>query len=283
MRLNHFILHQFIIVLLCSNSIFCQNISTNYRVRPHGTLIVGAICKDGILFASDSRASFTVGQGSSVKAYAFYENDQKIFTLGKFKIGIAGLSMLNKKFMYDITYDFNKRYKENENIEKTFVDFIEYLKTNMQLNDSIIFAENTFIIAGYENSKPIILGVNSSKRIRIDSIGRMGHSDEDFKGYLQEAAKVDLICSNLTPILASAFVKFSNDKKNNTVGGPIQIIQIKPDNTCIELKSFNPIRYKSYKKMAKAILRNKLKVKYIYPESKDLLWNTLKEGIRLGY
>ena len=250
---------------------------------PHGTLVVTVICEDGILIAADSRACFTVTKGDIEIPYAYIENNQKIFNLKNFKIGISGISMFKKKFMYQIFNKFNRTHKATTTIASAYNDFHEFLTKKIEIPDSVIFKENQFIIAGYEDSISITMGINSSDTVIVKRLGGLIHSDKDFVGYLSKPTNLKLTCKNIAPLLESAIYNFAKDKNDFKIGGPINIIQIKPDNTSLELYPINAVKFKSYKEQAKAIMKNKLDVIYLYPDSKDVLKKTLIEGIKLGY
>ena len=264
------------------NSLFAQK-NLNNNGKPHGTLIVSLICKDGILIASDSRASFTIDKVEEEIVYAYIENQQKIFSLKNFKMGMSGVSMIGKKFLFEITEDFNKKLKKDSIIEYSFRQFLNYLNTELDVQYSTIFKENQFILAGYENSQPLTLGLSSKRRVETNKLGGMIHSDSKFKGYLSEYTHIDLTCKNFAPLLESAMYKFAKDRNDNKIGGPIHIIQISPNNSFIEIKSLDNVTFKNYKEFAEAIINNKLKVKYLFSYSEELLKKTLKEGIKLGY
>jgi len=263
---------------------FCQKSIDILRYNPHGTLIVGVICEDGIIIASDSRGVFTINNDNSQKVYAYYNNNQKIFPLGRFQVGISGLSMLNKKTWKDITTGFTRKSSKPESAEQTFNNFTKYLKTKTRATDSIILIENQYIIAGYENSEPILLGISSTMKIKEKKLGGMVYSDKDFRGYLESRAiNMKITCANIASIIEPAFKAFADYKNDHTIGSPIYITQINSDNTTKIINSFEPYEYSTYKKLAKAILKGKIEVHYIYSNSKKLLEKTLLEGIKLGY
>lgn len=278
---------KYYIIFFCStlsaSLLFFQKNEHKIDGKPRGTLIVSLICKDGILIASDSRASFTIGKGENEKVYAYVENEQKIFTLTNFKLGMSGVSMLGKKYLSEITKDFNKKYGRDNTIEYSFGQFIKYLNTELNVNDSTIFEENQFIVAGYENSNPVTLGFSSKGKVTEERLGGLIHSDAKFEGYLSKPTNLELTCKNIAPLLEAAIYKFAEDRKDYKIGGPINIIQILPDNTFVEIKPLKTITFKNYKEFAEAIINDKLKVEYLYSDSEEFLKKTLKEGIKLGY
>jgi len=261
---------------------YCQELEDSDLLF-HGTVIAVAICEDGILFASDSRSSFTLNEKYSNQVYAYIENDRKIFEIGEYLIANSGLSMFNKKFMEDIIHKFNKVHREKSNIETTFNNFFDFLKDEQNIPDSTLFIESDFIIAGYENSKPKIISQGKTGRMYQENIGHMIHSDTELPKFLNLSRDIKLTCKNLSPYMEKGIYNLAEYRADNKVGGPLEIIQITPLNDHITLKSFQKNHFKNYKDMAKAILTNKIEVKYIFPISEELLKKTLKEGIELGY
>ena len=271
----------FILVPLLNSTSNCEDYD-NQGYLYHGTVIVASVCEDGILFASDSRSSFTLNEKYSNQVYAYFDNDKKIFEIGKFLIAFSGISMLNKKFMKDIVAEFNAKYPRNYDIETTLNKFIDYLKDEQRVPDSTL-SENQIIIAGYEDSKPKIVAQNKGSKMYQEKIGYMIHSDTELPRFLNLSRDVKLTCKNLSPFMEKGIYSLAQYRNDNKVGGPLEIIQITPTNDHINLKSFKENVFKNYREMAEAILNDKIEVKYIFPISEELLKKTLKEGIELGY
>lgn len=248
----------------------------------HGTVIVAAVCEDGILFASDSRSSFTLNEKYANQVYAYIENDKKIYEIGNYLIAFSGISMLNKKFMRDLVAEFNAKYPQSENIETTLNEFINYLKKERNVPDSTL-SENQIIIAGYENSHPKVIAQNNGSKMYQENVGHMIHSDTELPRFLNLSRNVKLTCKNLAPFMERGIYTLAEYRNDNKVGGPLEMIQITPTNDHIMLKTFKDNHFKNYKKMAKAIINDKIEVKYVFPISEELLKKTLKEGIKLGF
>jgi hypothetical protein len=270
---------------MANKKIYGQNNKNHY---PHGTILVAVICKDGILFATDSRSSFTItnidANGKSKEdVFAYMNNDKKLYQAKDYFIAVSGLSMFNKKYVRDLVSNFNKTIIEKLKVEEIFDGFLNFLITENNLTKTEIFNENTFIIAGYENSKPKIISQQKENRSIGEDIGRMFYSDILFKQFVQFEQSKELTCANLYPVIEKAINDYAEYRNDYKVGGPVEIIQIKPDNTHLSLRSFKPNNYKTYEETAKAIFNNQIEVHYLYPESQEKLKSTLLEGIRLGY
>lgn len=269
-------------LLVITNKAFSQEQENYLEKMPHGTFIITVICNDGILIASDSRASFTIGKGDSEKVYAYFENHQKIFTIGNFKIAASGAAILNKRSMDDIVKKFNKSHQPDSSLENTFKTFHFFLNTKMDVPDSTIFAERHFFMAGYEKQEPVILMIGEKEYRKETRVSYSFYLGSDFSRYRKVPIGIEFCCNTIAPVLESAILKYAKDKNDYKIGGPIHIIQIKPDNTFNEIKSFKPVKFRTIKKQVKAILNKKLKIEYIYPESEAMLKSALTEGLKQG-
>lgn len=270
---------------MANKNIYGQN---NKNYYPHGTILVAVICKDGILFATDSRSSFTItnidaNRKSKEDVFAYMNNDKKLYQVKDYFIAVSGLSMFNKKYVRDLVSDFNETIIERLKVEDIFDGFLNFLIKENNLTKTEIFNENTFIIAGYENSKPKIISQHKENRSIGEDIGSMFYSDILFKQFVKFEQNKELTCANLCPVIEKAINDYAEYRNDYQVGGPVEIIQIKPDNTHLSLRNFKPNNYKTYEETAKAIFNNEIEVHYLYPESQEKLKSTLLEGIKLGY
>ena len=67
-----------------------RNNSASIRIK--GSFVIAAICKDGIIVASDSRGTLKDKRGRRI---AYYDNNQKIFPMGNSLIADTGYTSLN--------------------------------------------------------------------------------------------------------------------------------------------------------------------------------------------
>jgi hypothetical protein len=236
--------------------------------QPHGTVVVGIICSDGIILAADSRSSykkFAVGIKDAF-VYAYIDSFRKIFTLGKFKLAVVGKSDLKDKSWESVTMQYNKLNKSNDTVEAELNNFLSYLKTKIKIPDSLLL-ENQFLLAGYEKGRPVIISKTPTGKQKIEKIGhRLISNDCTLIGLRTATA------TNCTAFSKAIEFGFNQCSKNDiSVGGPINIIQIKSDNSVNTIKTFKFKEYKTESASKKLILAKKIKVEYLYPQSESYL------------
>src|SRR5437870_1301326 len=67
------------------------------QIKFKGTYSIGAICKDGVVLAADSRGAF-LRDGTSV---AYFDDIQKVFIVKNCLLSIVGLIALGDRFVSD--------------------------------------------------------------------------------------------------------------------------------------------------------------------------------------
>lgn len=272
----------FFLIFSSVNDLISQSQEQRYYAK--GTLIFAIICEEGILLASDSRASFTFNETDEV--YAYFDRNKKIFPLGDYQIGIGGITMLNKKYMHQITAKFNRKNKEKTSVMETYERFNKFLKEEYYYEDSMSRNQNQFLICGYQDSIPVILGVEKNGNVtKNHSVGHMFYNQTGFPEHINSLVSKDteITCSNIAELIPEAFISLATSLNDYKIGGPIHIVKINKDNSIEELSKFKPYKFPSYKKMATKILKGKVDVIYIHDYSEKLLRETLLEGVEKGY
>ena len=255
---------------LSNNCVHAQNSN-----MPHGTLLGAVILNDGIVFCADSRACWTIKIDSSEApvAYAYLDSVQKIFSIGYFRIAIAGNAAINNILWDEVIRKYNKKTKPDSSLLTTFTRFLEYLQ-NENIPDSLI-SENIFVLVGYENGVPFILSREKGKsKPIIIKHGRI-FSESIAEDFYKRIIPKPTISDGITKSIIDVFVHVSNNIQS--IGGPTYIILINPDNSMTEL---NEVKFrKKYKKESdflRAVLKHQENITYVYPWSEELLMKTLK-------
>lgn len=229
---------------------------------PHGTLIVAIVCTDGILIASDTRASW---KDDNKVLFAYVDSFQKIFRIGKFQLAISGVSTFNGIYLNEITDSFNKSISVESTLLSTFDKFKNFLKEKYHVTD-VELDKNKFILAGYENNLPVITGFETlGKPVRSPVLT----SEAIVNPYWRIPNPNPYTCVETMNILEPIYQKCSTLDKS--IGGPTYFLKVQPGNRVSELKKVSFKHFRKETDFIKAILNGETEVTYLFKESKKAL------------
>lgn len=242
----------------------------------HGTIIVAMICDDGILIAADSRTAFNIYNNDTV--FAYVDSSKKIIKLDTFQLGQSGVEWIRGKSMQTIANEFTKSHKRKTSLNETFDDLITFMKDSIKVPDLDI-CNTTFIMAGYEKGKPKIMKYDICVKKEMHDLLNVMPSLFDFPPYLAKIIPkgVGTKCSDRIPLLSKAMNDYIEARKQcYTVGGPIYMIRINPNNSINFIKNFNGLNFSTMAEFSDAILNESIHVNYLFPWSKKKLFDALK-------
>lgn len=202
-----------------------------------GTLIIAGVGSDGILIAIDSRITDLTNE---VKQQAKFYRDscQKMFIVRGVPIAIAGAFNFGSQPAWEYIKDYNDVDPTRKGTcKEVFVTFIQDLIIAFPKSRYSDLTRNYFITAGYINDSAEILSCKDG--ILEGGYASIVLSKRDAKSslykYLPDTAYLKrLPCTKLQHIFTKAIADFG--RLNLTVGGPVSIIKINPDNSysCIQ-------------------------------------------------
>lgn len=234
---------------LLANNLFSQS----------GTLLVGIIFDDGIYIASDSRGSLFGTDDYTKEPIAYIDSLPKIFLLNKLPVAVAGNSQIGKKYCYQVISDFNRTLSVEDNIQISFSKFKKYLNTKYPIDSFPDRKREGFMSGGYFNGNPHLIGFDSSGDIILEK----GMLSSDGKA-LKNANKLHKPNNqkDVITLLEGIIYDFAKDmNKTNTIGGPISIVKITPNNKVYFLKNdFRNREYASVTDFTNAVISNKIKL-----------------------
>lgn len=115
-----------------------------------GTYSIAAICKDGVLLASDSRGAFLRADTS----IAYFDSIQKVFIVRNCLLSIVGLIALGDRFVSDYVKEFEKTIKRDISPDSCIILFISYLSQFPQIKSDV--SGLNILSAGYKNGNQTI-------------------------------------------------------------------------------------------------------------------------------
>lgn len=225
-----------------------------------GSFSIVAICKDGILIGADTRMSFSVGDHSPSQSevLAYRDTIQKIFIIQNFALSVTGISHVGDSSLDIYFSDFEKTIPKNSTVlvaKDSLFNFL-YNKYSGRLN---IFLQQKIFIAGYENGEPT-LGVLQYGEYHYGS-GSGFITTNDSSGFEKKYSK-EYTCEQMKPIIVDCIKSYAKSR-NYTVGGPIMVLKISPQNKFSWMTKLPKFRkWGSVKKLALDYSKGKVNMNY---------------------
>lgn len=218
------------ILLFCN----CGYDSTNNRI---GTLIIVSVATDGILIASDSRATELEVNAKDHKQWlvsGYVDSCQKIVIVRGVPIGCAGVDYFAGKELDQIVKNYNGTIKKDANSHLTFGQFVNYLTSQYPAEKYPMLSANSYLSAYYFDDVVFISRVqhNSPNIYAQRGKGAITVASTDLAQPLIDKyiPVKNRTVAELKPLLEKVINEFS--KIHLTIGGPITILKINKDNSC---------------------------------------------------
>lgn len=125
-------------------------------LRVKGSFLIAAICKDGIIVASDSRGTLKDRQG---RPTAYYDINQKIFPMGNKLIAATGYSSLNDpniSFLSALMSLFAGNSLSRVEVDELPDSYFKYASLVLPLAGAKSAKVQTLVFAGFERSRPMV-------------------------------------------------------------------------------------------------------------------------------
>lgn len=251
--------------IVFSCSVFCQT----------GTIIIGYISQNEILLAADSRGVYYETDDHTQLPIAYYDSICKIFKIKQFAIAVAGASAIGKTFFHEIISDYNKTPYTDTSLYLTLKDFLFYLNTRFPKESFPEMVSNTFIIGGYVNEKPQLIGIlTSQNKIIRQSSGIIVNDSSAIKYAFQNSNKE----GTLNQLIENTIYDCAKgENKTNEIGGPISIIRIARGNKISWIQNnFSNKNYKSMEDFYNAVKFDIIKMNYLVPNAKERLLKIMR-------
>src|SRR5438093_1668735 len=142
-------------------------------VRIKGSFVIAAICRDGIIVASDSRGTFKDPAG---RRLAYYDVNQKIFHFGNNLIADTGYASLNDphtSFLSALMASFAQSTLSHTDIAQLPASYFTYVDATLPERGAESAKIQTLIFAGFRDKSPVlcIYKGESTREVKCQSSG----------------------------------------------------------------------------------------------------------------
>jgi len=248
-------------ILLCSVTCKSQLLST-------GSYSIAAICKDGIVIGADTRgASYYQAKGIIFKEpLAYYDTIQKVFIVKNYVLSTTGAIIIGDKFVSYYIKQFSLSLPDDVNMQSFIKLFYNFMGKNCP-SFGKEFLDLQIIWCGYENRKPEICAIrNGHYQCIVDS----GSIQTDSANHFGDSYSRKLTCNEATKLIENSIYRHAQKHKlTYSIGGPIMILKITPDNKIewLKNKKLTP-NLDTKEQLYQACKNNKLNIHFTSPENK---------------
>lgn len=196
-------------------------------VRIKGSFVIAAICKDGIIVASDSRGTLKNSQGHRI---AYYDVNQKIFPIGNSVIADTGYASLNDpkvSFLSALMSDFASSPRSRTRLEQLPSSYFTYVNAALPADGADSAKVQTLMFAGYDRGKPLlcIYKGESNRKMACRSSGYFASPNIEIVGLKGVAS---LSFDRAARVMRRAINNYAASISPGPVGGPVVVRVITP-------------------------------------------------------
>jgi len=196
-------------------------------IRVKGSFVIAAICRDGIVVASDSRGTLKDKRGRRI---AYYDINQKIFPVGSKLIADTGYASLNDpkiSFLSALMSRFANSPLSHVKVDQLPDSYFKYASLTLPALGAASARIQTLVFAGYEKSKPMlcIYDGEASRATKCRGSGYVSSPNQQIIG-LREVSSLSF--KQVARIMQQTINDYAAAVQPGSVGGPVVIRTITP-------------------------------------------------------
>lgn len=197
-----------------------QNDSTPIRIK--GSFVIAAICKDGIIVASDSRGTLKDKNGRRI---AYYDNNQKIFPMGNKVVADTGYASLNDpkiSFLSALMSRFASNPLSRAEVDQLANAYFKYASLVLLGAAAESAKVQTLVFAGYENGRPMlcIYQGEANRATTCRSEGYVSSPRQPIAG-LEKVSSLSF--GEAAKVIEKAIEDYASAVQPGPVGGPVVV------------------------------------------------------------
>ena len=143
-----------------------------FRIK--GSYVIAAVCRNGIIVASDSRGMLKDGYGRRI---AYYDVNQKIFPIGRSLIADTGYASLNDphtSFLSALMAQFAQSTRSHIDIDRLPDSYFNYVNRTLSAQGAESAKVQTLMFAGFKQTEPTLCvyrGESNNNGVKCRSSG----------------------------------------------------------------------------------------------------------------
>ena len=199
-------------------------------IRVKGSFVIAAICKDGIVVASDSRGMLKDREGRRI---AYYDINQKIFPVGNKLIADTGYASLDDpklSFLSALMFRFAKSPLAHVQIDQLPTSYFKYANAALPATGAASARVQTLIFAGFKKDRPLLCLYQgeSNRTTKCRSSGYMSSPRQQIVGLKKVRS---LSFQEAAHFMQQAIEDYAAAVQPGSVGGPVVVRTITPSSS----------------------------------------------------
>lgn len=212
-------------LLLLSTVLFTVAHATSKVLQPlriKGSFVIAAICKDGILVASDSRGMLKDTQGHRI---AYYDINQKIFPIANKLIADTGYASLNDpklSFLSALMSRFSRSPLSRVDVDQLPNSYFKYASIVLPKAGAESAKLQTLVFAGYENNRPTLCIYEGESNHTVNCLNS-GYVSSPHQRIFELQNVGSLSFAEAAQIMRQTIDDYAAAVQPGSVGGPVVI------------------------------------------------------------
>jgi hypothetical protein len=242
------------------------------RLLLKGSFVIAAICRDGIVLASESRANIFDKTDREQKPIAYYDGIQKLFPIRSVAMAETGQGLILNVFFSAFVSQFAQATLTNLKVDELLPMFINYCEQQFPLASQEIKKQKLFS-AGYINNRPTICYFNIDQpQGPFGCIQDSGFIESDQSLLAEYASQLSsLSAQKLATVAKEAIQSYaSHGERWKTIGGSIDVLLV-TRNRCRWLDKSPTRNWKYIQDMIRDYRDGKLQLNLIPPATRKQL------------
>jgi 20S proteasome alpha/beta subunit len=209
-----------VLLTLCSVRPAENVLRASAPVRVKGSFVIAAICKDGIIVASDSRGMFKDRQGRRI---AYYDLNQKIFPIANKLIADTGYASLNDariSFLPALMSRFAQSPRSRVDVDQLPASYFTYADSVLGAAGAQSAKVQTLVFAGFDVGRPMlcIYEGESTRTTSCRSSGYLSSPKQEIPG-LQKVRSLSF--GDAARVMEKTINDYAAAVQPGSVGGPV--------------------------------------------------------------
>jgi len=257
-----------------------------YQIAIRGSFVIAAICKDGIILASESRANIFDRRDKNREPIAYYDGIQKVFPVRSAAIAATGQGLILNVFFSTIISHFAQSLRVTLGAKQLLPVFVSYCEQKLPPAAGSELKKQKLFSAGCVGGHPTICYFNQDQAgVPFGCIEDSGFIQSDVTLLAQYDTELPAMSAERVAELAIRAIKTyaAEGDRWKTIGGPIDVLLVSEDGCHWLHKNSLTVEWKCIQDLVAAYWAGELEITPIPPADRrqleDLLGTVSEQGV----